>query len=82
MLRVGQNHTFIGIYSVCKVFLQYFWWGNHHTIGHIRCVYTVLANPMHAACAGLSYGSACGAVCGMEGSGGLAACCTLLRVLV
>jgi hypothetical protein len=27
------------------VYIRYFWQGNHHTYGHIRCVYTVLANP-------------------------------------
>ena len=41
MLRVGQNH----IYTVC---IQYFWLGNHHICGHIRRIYTVLANPTHA----------------------------------
>jgi len=35
MSRVGQNH----IYTV------YFWQGNHRIYGHIRCIYTVLANP-------------------------------------
>jgi len=29
------------------VYIRYFWQGNHHTYGRIRCVYTVLANPMH-----------------------------------
>ena len=28
--------------------LRYFWQGNHHTYGHIRCEYTVLANPTHS----------------------------------
>jgi len=28
------------------VYIRYFWQGNHHTYGHIRCVYTVLANPI------------------------------------
>ena len=27
--------------------MWYFWQGNHHTYGHIRCVYTVLANPIY-----------------------------------
>ena len=27
------------------MFIRYFWLGNHHTYGHIRCVYTVLADP-------------------------------------
>jgi len=43
--RVGQNHTFIGIYGIYTEF--YFWQGNHHTYGHIRCVYTVLTNPIY-----------------------------------
>ena len=42
MCRVGQNH----IYTVC---IRYFWQGNHHIYGHIRCIYTVLANPMYVA---------------------------------
>jgi len=37
--RVGQNHIYI--YGVYTVFLA----GNHHIYGHIRCIYTVLANP-------------------------------------
>jgi hypothetical protein len=28
------------------VHIRCFWQGNHHTYGHIRCVYTVLANPI------------------------------------
>jgi adenosyl cobinamide kinase/adenosyl cobinamide phosphate guanylyltransferase len=36
--RVGHNH----IYTVC---IRYFWQGNHQIYGHIRCIYTVLANP-------------------------------------
>ena len=39
MFRVGQNHT----YTVC---IRYIWQGNHHIYGHIRCIYTVLANPI------------------------------------
>ena len=27
------------------MYTRYFWQGNHHTYGHIRCVYMVLANP-------------------------------------
>jgi len=52
MCRVGQNHTYIegwpepyidryGVYTV-------FWQGIHHAYGHIRCVYTVVANPIYA----------------------------------
>ena len=43
MLRVGQIHTFIGVYGVHTVFKQ----GNNHTYGHIGCRYTVLANPRY-----------------------------------
>jgi hypothetical protein len=38
MSRVGQNHTY-------TVHVRYFWQGNHQIHGHIRCIYTVLANP-------------------------------------
>ena len=52
--RVGQDHVIIRINGVHTVFsagkLPYirsytvyvwcFWQGNHHTYGHIRCVYT------------------------------------------
>jgi len=30
---------------VYTVYIRYFEQGNHHTYGHIRCPYTVLANP-------------------------------------
>jgi len=40
--RVGQNHIY-------TMYIRYFWQGNHHTYGHIRCVYTVLANPRQGA---------------------------------
>ena len=36
--RVGQNHIY-------TVYLRFFWQGNHQIYGHIRCIYTVLANP-------------------------------------
>jgi len=36
--RVGQNHIY-------TVYIRYFWLGNHQIYGHIRCIYTVLANP-------------------------------------
>ena len=29
------------------MYIWYFWQGNHHTYGHIRCIYTVLANPKY-----------------------------------
>jgi len=31
------------------MYIQYLRQGNHHTYGHIRCVYTVLANPIDSA---------------------------------
>ena len=40
--RVGQNHIY-------TVYMRYFWQGNHQIYGHIRCIYTVLANPTHLA---------------------------------
>jgi hypothetical protein len=36
--RVGQNHIY-------TVYIRYFWQGNHQIYGHLRCIYTVLANP-------------------------------------
>jgi hypothetical protein len=36
--RAGQNHIY-------TVYIQYFWQGDHQIYGHIRCIYTVLANP-------------------------------------
>jgi len=42
VIRVGQNHTFIGIYDVRTVFLA----GMSPYIRSIRCRYTVLANPI------------------------------------
>jgi len=39
MCRFGQNH----IYTLC---IPYFWQGNHQIYGHLRCIYTVLANPV------------------------------------
>ena len=38
--RVGQNHIYM-------VYLRYFWQGNYQIYGHIRCIYTVLANPAY-----------------------------------
>ena len=41
--RVGQNHIY-------TVYIRYFWQGNHQIYGHIRCIYTVLANPSTNPC--------------------------------
>ena len=38
MCRVGQNHIY-------TVYIRYFWQENHQIYDHIRCIYTVLANP-------------------------------------
>jgi len=50
--RVGRNHTFMGINGVHTLFLagkspyiRHFYQGNYHTYVHIRCRYTVLADP-------------------------------------
>ena len=39
MHRVGQNHKY-------AVYVWYIWQGNHQIYGHIRRIYTVLANPI------------------------------------
>ena len=39
MCRVGQNHIYI--------YIQYFWLGDRQIYGHIRCLYTILANPTY-----------------------------------
>ena len=45
LTRVGQNHICIYMYTV---YIRSFWQGNHHIYGgHIRCIYTVLANPTY-----------------------------------
>jgi len=38
--RVGQNHIY-------TVYIRYFWQRNHQIYGHLRCIYTVLANPTY-----------------------------------
>jgi hypothetical protein len=43
MIRVGHNYIF-------TVYIRYFWQRNHQMYGHIRCIYTVLANPDYDAC--------------------------------
>jgi len=40
MPRVGQNHIY-------AVYVRYGWQENHQKYGHIRCTYTVLANPIY-----------------------------------
>jgi hypothetical protein len=40
IFRVGQDHIY-------TVYLRYFWQGSHQIYGHIRRIYTVLANPRY-----------------------------------
>jgi len=44
-IRLGLAQT-IHAYAY-TVYVRYFWQGNYHTYGHIRCTYTVLANPTY-----------------------------------
>ena len=39
--RVGQSYIYIYIYMV---FIRCFWKKNYQIFGHIRCIYTILAN--------------------------------------
>ena len=39
--------TITGQDNARTVYTQYFWHGNHQIYGHIRCMYTVLANPTY-----------------------------------
>ena len=43
MSRVGQDLCIYGVYTVI-------WQGNHQIYGHMRCIYKVLANPVHEPC--------------------------------
>jgi len=53
--RVLANPTHASCFASClglartiyTVYIRYFWQGNHRIYGHIRCIYTVLANPSH-----------------------------------
>jgi len=38
--RDGQDHVY-------TVYIRYVWQGKYKIYGHIRCIYTVLANPTH-----------------------------------
>jgi len=44
MIRAGQNYNYNIIYTV---YIRYLWQGNQQMYGHMRCIYTVLANPTH-----------------------------------
>ena len=43
MIRVGQNHIYIYIYTRCVY--SNFWQGHHQIYGHMQYIYTVQANP-------------------------------------
>jgi hypothetical protein len=45
--KASLDMTTVGQTRVHTVFVRYLWRENHHIYGHIRCVYTVLANPIH-----------------------------------
>jgi hypothetical protein len=52
MTRVSHSISlFVGlartIYNIYTVYIRYFLQGNHKIYGHIRCIYTVLANPIY-----------------------------------
>jgi len=36
--------------TIYTVHIRCFWQGDHHIYGHIRCIYTVLANPIYMRC--------------------------------
>jgi hypothetical protein len=42
----NRNTPTVGLArTIYIVYIRYFWQGNHQIHGHIRCIYTVLANP-------------------------------------
>ena len=41
--RADQSHVY-------TVYVRFFWQGHHQIYGHIRRIYTVLANPRHIRC--------------------------------
>jgi len=51
--RPRSNVLYTGLartMCIYTVYVRYFWQGNHHIYGHIRCIYTVLANPSYTLC--------------------------------
>ena len=45
-------HACVGLARTIHIrCIRYFWQENHQLYGHIRCIYTVLANPTHVMCA-------------------------------
>jgi hypothetical protein len=46
---LGSRWPPLGIYTIYiySVYIRYFWQGNHQIYGHIRSIYTVLANLKH-----------------------------------
>ena len=45
MCRVGLNYIYIYIYIYGVVYIRYFWQGNHHIHGHIRCMRCIRSWP-------------------------------------
>jgi hypothetical protein len=46
-------YMYIYIYLCVYVYIRcirYFWQGNHQNYGHLRCIYTILANPNYLQC--------------------------------
>jgi hypothetical protein len=43
------HYTYLGIdqIHIYTVYIRFFWQENHQIYGHIRCIYMVLANPIH-----------------------------------
>ena len=39
---------YVYVYIIYTVYIRCFWQENHQIYGHIRCIYTVLANPINA----------------------------------
>ena len=51
LLRTDMGFWYVPFYviyeSLSRLYTRYFWQGNHQMYGHIRCIYTVLANPKY-----------------------------------
>jgi hypothetical protein len=45
---VGPNRPdYVCVGLARTLYIRYFWQGNHPVYGHIRCIYTVMANPTY-----------------------------------
>jgi len=57
-MRATNQNRVASIYiyrseHICGAYVRCFWQGNHQIYGHIRCIYTVLANPRRETGAGV-----------------------------